>query len=123
MQPSSKPLYVRLAASESDRLDAAAAATGKSKRQLVSEAVSHHLDRDQLQVGRISLRQDEPEVMTLAEAAAFLRVDEAALEASAAQGKLPGRRIGGEWRFSRAAIMTWLGADAAADTTVPSSPK
>lgn len=48
------------------------------------------------------------DVLTLAEAAAYLRLPEAdILEAVAAQG-LPGRQVGGAWRFSQAAIQQWL---------------
>ena len=50
-----------------------------------------------------------PEVLTLAEAAAYLRVPEAELGRMAGSLGLPGRRIGCEWRFSRAAILDWLG--------------
>lgn len=49
-----------------------------------------------------------PEVLTLAEAAAYLRVPEAELVRTAGSQGLPGRRIGSEWRFSRAAIQDWL---------------
>ena len=49
-----------------------------------------------------------PEVLTLAEAAAYLRVAEAELGRIAGSQGLPGRRIGSEWRFSRAAIQDWL---------------
>jgi excisionase family DNA binding protein len=49
-----------------------------------------------------------PEVLTLAEAAAYLRVTEAELSMIAGSQGLPGQRIGSEWRFSRAAIQDWL---------------
>ena len=49
-----------------------------------------------------------PEVLTLAEAAAYLRVPEAELAEMVGSQGLPGRRIGAEWRFSRAAIQDWL---------------
>ena len=49
-----------------------------------------------------------PEVLTLAEAAASLRVSEAELGQVAGSLGLPGRRIGAEWRFSRAALQDWL---------------
>jgi excisionase family DNA binding protein len=49
-----------------------------------------------------------PQVLTLAEAAAYLRVPDAELERIAGSQGLPGRRIGSEWRFSRAAIEDWL---------------
>jgi hypothetical protein len=107
--PETKPLYVRLPSADADRLDAVATATGKSKRHLVSEAVRGHLDGDELTVGWIALRENPGEVMTLAEAAAFLRLDESTVEQSAKQGELPGRCIAGEWRFAHLALLAWLG--------------
>jgi hypothetical protein len=47
--------------------------------------------------------------MTLSEAAGFLRVPVDGLKAEVANGKVPGRLVGGEWRFSRVALMCWLG--------------
>jgi hypothetical protein len=49
------------------------------------------------------------EILTLAEAAAFLRVSEDGLKADAVGGKVPGRLVAGEWRFNRAALLCWLG--------------
>jgi excisionase family DNA binding protein len=54
-----------------------------------------------------------PEVLTAAEAAALLQVGEDDLLALAGRGELPGRRIGDAWRFSRAALLAWLGRGAA----------
>ena len=48
------------------------------------------------------------EVLLIADAAAFLRVPEDAVRQEAAAGKLPGRLIAGEWRFSRVGILAWL---------------
>jgi excisionase family DNA binding protein len=48
------------------------------------------------------------EVMTLSEAAAFLRLGEAQLERSADKSEVPARRIAGQWRFSRTALLAWL---------------
>jgi excisionase family DNA binding protein len=108
----SKPLFVRLPSADAERLDAVASSTGRSKRQLVTTAVRDHLDREELVVGRISLTEPSLEVMTLPEAAAFLRVDEEELTAIAERGEVPGRRIGSEWRFSRDALLAWLGQGA-----------
>ena len=47
-------------------------------------------------------------MLTAAQAAELLQVDEAEVVALAEQGELPGRRIGDAWRFSRAALMAWL---------------
>jgi excisionase family DNA binding protein len=47
-------------------------------------------------------------VLTLTEAAAYLRIaEEDVLRMVRTQG-LPGRDIGGEWRFLKAALQTWL---------------
>ena len=51
---------------------------------------------------------DPPEVMTAAQAADFLQIAETAVVELAAAGKLPGRRLGRDWRFSRAALVAWL---------------
>ena len=49
-----------------------------------------------------------PEVLTLAEAAAFLRVPEADVVRMVGPRGLPGRLIGTERRFSRTALDDWL---------------
>ncbi len=49
-----------------------------------------------------------PEVLTLAEAAAFLLVTEADVVRMVGPRGLPGRLIGSEWRFSRTALDDWL---------------
>jgi hypothetical protein len=48
------------------------------------------------------------EVLTLAEAAAWLRLDESVVERLARGGELPGRCAEGAWRFLRAALADWL---------------
>jgi excisionase family DNA binding protein len=50
-----------------------------------------------------------PEVLDAAQAAELLNVAPSALLELAEQGELPGRRIGGEWRFLRTALLAWLG--------------
>ncbi|HEX3873257.1 MAG TPA: helix-turn-helix domain-containing protein [Solirubrobacteraceae bacterium] len=108
MEETRKALFVRLAPAETNRLDQAVATTGKSKRQLITEAVREHLTDDGLVVGRVSLRPNPDEVMTLGEAAGLLKLDETALLEAAERGELPARRLAGEWRFSRTAVLAWL---------------
>jgi excisionase family DNA binding protein len=50
-------------------------------------------------------------VLTLAEAAAFLRVSENDLRSMAESGNLPARRIGDEWRIAAEALHEWLRGD------------
>ncbi len=64
-------------------------------------------------VGRHAFTPSAPaEVLTAAQAAELLRVEEAEVVALAGRGELPGRRIGDQWRFSRTALLAWLGASA-----------
>src|SRR3954465_9061263 len=48
------------------------------------------------------------EVLTLAEAAAYLRLPEKDVVAAVSSQGLPGRLVGGEWRFLKTAIHQWL---------------
>jgi excisionase family DNA binding protein len=104
------PLYVRLPVAEARRLERAAASSGQSKRRLVSDAVRAHLDDDGPVVGRIALREEPDDVLSADQVAAWLKVDPDAVVAAAAGGELPGRCIGGAWRFSRRAVVAWLEA-------------
>lgn len=53
-----------------------------------------------------SLTQNQ--VMTLTETAKYLKVTKKLLEEQVKLGYVPGQNIGGEWRFSRAALELWL---------------
>src|SRR5689334_14911908 len=48
------------------------------------------------------------EVLTLSEAAAYLRVADEEVLRLASLHELPGRQIGGEWRFLKAGLQDWL---------------
>ena len=48
------------------------------------------------------------EVLTLAEAAAYLRVAEPEVLRMIQEQGLPGRRIASEWRFLKSALQDWL---------------
>lgn len=50
----------------------------------------------------------ENEVLTLQEAAVFLRIGQKDLEDLAIRNALPGRLVGTEWRFSKTALLNWL---------------
>jgi excisionase family DNA binding protein len=53
-------------------------------------------------------KAEPTEVLTLAEAAAYLRVSETEVTKSVSLEGLPGRQIGGEWRFLRSSLEDWL---------------
>lgn len=48
------------------------------------------------------------QVLTLAEAAAYLRLPEKDVIAATSSQGLPGRLVSGEWRFLKTAIQQWL---------------
>ena len=49
-----------------------------------------------------------PDVLTLEEAAEYLRLPKETIERQAVQGQIPGQRIEDTWRFLKAAIDDWL---------------
>jgi len=49
-----------------------------------------------------------PEVLTVEEVAAYLRLPQETIVRQATQGALPGRQIEDTWRFLKAAIDDWL---------------
>lgn len=134
---SPKALYVRLPATEAERLDRAAFASKRSKRELVAGLVARHVDPDTPE-GVQALRQlsadpcrvavelsgqgtlvghhafhaaQPPAVLTPEQAGELLQVEPAAVVELAEAGKLPARCIAGAWRVSRAALLTWLAGD------------
>jgi excisionase family DNA binding protein len=55
------------------------------------------------------------EVLTLPEAAAFLRVPEEVLDQLAARQVVPARKLGEEWRFLKQGLQDWLRQGPAAE--------
>jgi excisionase family DNA binding protein len=100
------PLFVRLPREQAAALDRLVDSTGRRKQHVVSELLG-----DQLSVGHIEIAEDPggEDVVTLEEAAALLRLPATALRARADAGNVPGRAFGDEWRFSRSALLEWLG--------------
>ena len=48
------------------------------------------------------------EILTLKEVAAYLKLAEKTAYKLAAEGKLPGFKVGGSWRFRREDIERWI---------------
>lgn len=116
-KPPEIPLYVRLPASAGDKLDRASDATGIPKKELVAGLVEKYIDPSSARglrslgtMGSYSFQpyDDVPEVMNADQAAALLQVEVKLVIELAEQGKLPGRKLGTEWRFARAALVEWL---------------
>lgn len=128
------PLYVRLPATAGRKLDRASEVLGIPKKDLVANLVAKYVDPDSQRglqalgflsqprpvavqansgestVGRYSfLPYETPEVMNAEQAAQLLAVEENVVVQMAEAGKLPGRKLGSVWRFSRASVLAWLG--------------
>jgi excisionase family DNA binding protein len=102
-----RPLYVRLPEDAAEKLDRAAFELRTPKQNLVAQLVQDHLT-----VGRHEFFPNAvEEVLTADEAAELLRSDAATVISMADEGKLPGRKLGDDWRFARAALLRWLGAE------------
>ena len=50
----------------------------------------------------------ETDILTIKEVAAYLRLTEKTAYRLAAEGKLPGFKIGGSWRFRKSEIDEWI---------------
>jgi excisionase family DNA binding protein len=57
---------------------------------------------------RRRVHKSPPEVLTLEEAAAYLRVSEAEVVVLATKHGLPGRKIRDDWRFHKLGLVHWL---------------
>jgi excisionase family DNA binding protein len=112
-RPLSAPLFVRIPQAQADALDRAAFESRRTKQAVVSEVLGRYIaspDDGGTTLGHHSFRAHDAEVLTLEGVAELLRVDAAAVEELARAGELPGRLIGGEWRFARHAVLGWLAA-------------
>lgn len=114
MAPTRTPLFVRLPTDQAAALDRLADATGRHKQHLVSELLADRLTAaaGPVSVGRVEVASSpvgiSDDVLTLEEAAAFLKLPADTIRSRAEEGDLPGRRFGSEWRFARVAVLTWL---------------
>ncbi len=62
------------------------------------------------------------ELMTTRELQEFLRLDRTTIYNLLSEGKLPGFKVGGQWRFSRREIEKWLEEQRAGVENVPAEP-
>jgi excisionase family DNA binding protein len=128
--PDYTALFVRIPAAEAEKLHRAADVLRTPKRELITKLVARFDPHDPVwtqeltgppmpaeaewEVGRHSFRPAEtPEVLTPAQLGELLQVDEETVVALAERGDLPARKVGEEWRFSRTAVLAWLGEEAA----------
>jgi excisionase family DNA binding protein len=120
-------LFVRIPAAQARALDRLAFEQRRPKQEVVSELLSRSFDEHRRRVtietqddggmvlGHHAFRPYEPDVLTLEEVAELLGVEAQAIEELARDGEIPGREIGGAWRFARSAVLQWLARGAASE--------
>ena len=122
-------LFVRIPSAEAEKLHRAADVLGTPKRELITKLVARFDPHDPVwtrelagppmpaeaewAVGRHSFLPADTEVLTPDKLAELLQVDEETEFELAERGELPARKLGVEWRFSRSAILAWLGEEQA----------
>ncbi len=140
-------VFVRLPSEHVRLLNRAAAAVPVHKKDLIAGLLARHVDPDTpegladlramaLQVGggsrRILVEEDRglqrgsagfnpyppPEVLDADGAAELLAVDSTTIIELAENGEIPGRLVGGQWRFARQGLLDWL----AREPTVRAAP-
>jgi excisionase family DNA binding protein len=122
-QVDTEALFVRIPTAEAAKLHRASDVLKTPKRELITQLVARYVDPEdpealtelggpeasEWSVGRHWFRPSEtPEVLTPAQLAELLQVDEQTVVDMAERGELPARKVGGEWRFARAAVLAWL---------------
>lgn len=55
------------------------------------------------------MSKQTPDVMTLNEVAEYLRIPRSTVYKLVREGRIPGQKIGRQWRFRRAVVERWLG--------------
>jgi excisionase family DNA binding protein len=118
-------LYVRIPSAEADKLHRASDFLQTPKRELITKLVAQFDPEDpvwtrpvagpvagaqaEFGFGQHSFRPaSELTILTPAQLAELLQVDEEVVVELAEKQELPGRKVGEEWRFSREAILAWL---------------
>lgn len=62
------------------------------------------------------MSEAEDEILTLAEVAAYLKAGKKTVYRLAQQGKIPGFKLGGTWRFGRTELERWIAVQIAEKT-------
>ena len=117
-------LFVRLPTEEAERIDRVAFERKIPKKEVIRMLITDHLEEiphpspfprpapepPQRPGHMVYVPYDPPDVLTARDAAKLLRADAESILAMAERGEIPARKIGGEWRFGRAALLDWLGS-------------
>ena len=116
-KPPDTALFVRIPQAQARALDRLAFETRRPKQAVVSEMLGRYIEGrrtplharvEEPELGWHSFRANTSDVLTLEGVAELLEVTPELVAELAESGEIPGRRIGSEWRFARAAVLAWL---------------
>lgn len=131
-------LFVRIPHAQARALDRLAFESGRPKQVVVSELISRYVNEPAVRLqaparpargdaeptlGWHSFRAFESDVLTLEGLAELLAVEPELVAELATSGELPGRRIGGSWRFARSAVLAWLAGPAGGGPATSERPR
>jgi len=123
--PPDTPLFVRIPQAQARALDRLAFESRRPKQAVVSDMLGRYIEgrRPSLtarvaepELGWHSFHATQSDVLTLEGVAELLEVPPELVAELAQAGELPGRRIGSQWRFARAAVLAWLARAPAPDS-------
>jgi excisionase family DNA binding protein len=100
-------IFARVPRASAEKLERLAYELKQPKQAVIAGLLARYPEPGEPAVGRISFHATE--VLTLEQLAALLQLDVEMARGLAETGELPGRKLGDEWRFSREAVLAWLG--------------
>jgi len=60
---------------------------------------------------------DQPEILTMQQAAELLQVSTRTLQRMVKKGEIPGRQVGSQWRFDRGQLKAWVRGESSSAAT------
>jgi excisionase family DNA binding protein len=98
-------IFARVPKASAEKLERLSYELKQPKQAVIAGLLARYPESGE--VGRYSFHASE--VLTLEQLAELLQLDVEMARGLAETGELPGRKLGDEWRFSREAVLAWLG--------------
>jgi excisionase family DNA binding protein len=100
-------IFARVPRAQAEKLERLSYELKQPKQAVIAGLLARYPESGVPEVERHSFAPAE--VVTLEQLAALLQLDVELVRGLAETGELPGRKLGDEWRFSRDAVLAWLG--------------
>ena len=100
-------IFARVPKASAQKLERLAYELKQPKQAVIAGLLARYPESGGAELGRYSFHATE--VLTLEQLAGLLQLDVEMVRGLAETGELPGRKLGEDWRFSREAVLAWLG--------------